>query len=814
MHGEFFRRPAFHLVLIVLLGLLVYSNTFNVPFQFDDRDYMINNPAIKDFSYFLDPSRTYDLDYFFDVKRYLRTRIVAYLSFWANYRIGGRDVKGYHIVNTTIHIVNALLVYMIVHLTFKTPFLSGSYLKSHSGLIALFSGLLFVAHPIQTMAVTYILQRWASLAAMFYMLSVVLYVRWRLGSSVRSLIGVDSNRGSGVWRRITFSLFYALSLFSCILAMKTKELAFTLPLMIALYEFLFFTPPHAQRATGGIKNRQRALHLLPFFITMIIIPSSYLNLNISRGEFSTVLSEATKLESAPARLDYFLSQFGAIATYIRLLFMPVGQSVYHDDMLRHSFSEPSVFLPFIFLLCVLGLGVYLYYSSRIKNSEWWGANSNHRSSEIHASRVTRHALRFPAFGIFWFFLSLSVESSILPIMDVIFEYRVYLPSAGAFVAIVSGAFILATRFERARKAAAYAAAAAVLVLSGATYARNTIWQSEISLWEDTVKKAPDNPFGHYSLGKSYEAAGLREKAIGAYRDCIELQPDAAWAHVNLAAIYFLKGMADEAIEHYKPVLEFDPDSEGVHNNIGAAYFAKGMTEEAIEYYKEALKLNPSFAEARINLGSAYVAKGLMEKAEEQYSTAVKLKSYSAHTYFDIGSAYLKLGYTDRAIENFEAALELNPEDALTHNTLGAAYQSNGMDDKAVEHYRTVAQLEPSNPMSYYNLGIIYQSRGLMDNAIQLYQIALEVAPNYAEAHSNLGVAYQSKGMADKAIEHYRTALELKPYRAEAHFNLGLVYFQQGLAEKAREEFEEALKIDPGYSKARESLDRLDEKQQM
>jgi tetratricopeptide (TPR) repeat protein len=67
-------------------------------------------------------------------------------------------------------------------------------------------------------------------------------------------------------------------------------------------------------------------------------------------------------------------------------------------------------------------------------------------------------------------------------------------------------------------------------------------------------------------------------------------------------------------------------------------------------------------------------------------------------------------------------------------------------------------------------------------------------------------------MVDKAIKHYRTALELKPDCAEAHFNLGLVYFQQGLTKKAREEFEEALRIDPGYGKARESLDRLDEKQ--
>jgi hypothetical protein len=199
-----------HFLLIFVLGLLVYSNTFDVPFHFDDHEYMISNPALRDFSYFLNPSQIEDTNLSAPIKRYSKTRAVAYMSFWANYKIGGLDVTSYHVINMAVHIVNALFVYMLVRLTFMTPFFSSSESKRNSGIIALFSGLLFVAHPIQTMAVTYILQRWASLAAMFYLLSIVLYVKWRLGTVRNSEIRVRSKSAAA-----GSFLYYIAALLSC-----------------------------------------------------------------------------------------------------------------------------------------------------------------------------------------------------------------------------------------------------------------------------------------------------------------------------------------------------------------------------------------------------------------------------------------------------------------------------------------------------------------------------------------------------------------------------------------------------------------------
>jgi tetratricopeptide (TPR) repeat protein len=740
MQKEFFRRPVFHLVLIALMGLFVYSNTFDVPFQFDDTEFVADNPIIKDIGYYISPSKANSLKYWgnTDILRFLKTRPVSYLSLWANHRLGGLDVTGYHVVNTTVHVINALLVYLIVMLTFRTSFLKGSAIGKRSGFIALFSGLLFAVHPLQTEAVIYILQRCVVLDSMFCLLSMVFYIKFRLRTSNPSLEGEGLSSSS--------LLLYFAALLSCVLAMKTKESAFTLPVAIALYEFMFFNATF----------KKRVLFLAPLLFTMLIIPLEYISLS-SDAELATALDSASRSKGAPPRIDYLFTQFRAIAGYIGLILFPVGQTVDHDQQVYNSFLEPQVFLSFLFLLGIFGFSIYLFYRSRF----------------------TDYSLRLCTFGIFWFFLALSVESSVFPIGEMMVEYRVYPSSAGVHIALASGIFLLISRIRN--KAPAFASLVLIIiVLSSATYARSYVWEDNFTLWKDAVEKSPNKARPHNNLGVAYMANGRME----------------------------------EAIEHYKAALKSDPSFAESHFNLGSVSQAKGMTEEAIEYYKAALKCDPGFTEIYPFLGKAYMEKGVTEEAEEQFRVALRLNPNNAKLYFDIGSAYLESEYADKAVEYFKAALGLNPDDALTHSNLGVAYQYKGMLDKAVEHYRLAAELEPRNPTSYYNLGNVYQSRGLLDNAVQLYQIALKLDPDYAEVHSNLGVAYQSKGMFDKAIEHYRAALELKPYYAEAHFNLGLVYFQQGLMEKAREEFEGALRIDPGYSKARESLDNLTEKQQM
>ncbi len=489
MNTSIFQTTFVHILIITAVGFLVYSNTFNVPFIFDDMSNIVKNTAVKDFRYVIDTSTT---------------RFIGFLTFAMNYKLHGLGVTGYHIFNLIVHIFNALLIYALLTLTFKTPYFSGHSQKDVStthysrNLIALFTALFFVSHPVQTQAVTYIVQRFASLATMFYLLSLVSY------SKARLILQKGQPTGKSL-------LWYGVSFCSAVLAMKTKEMSFTLPVVIVLYEFMFLK--------GTIK--MRALYLIPLLLTMLIIPLTLVGINKPLGDIIGDMSEITKQTNIP-RWDYLFTQFRVIVTYIRLLFFPINQNLDYDFPIFHSFSDSSVFLSFIFLMIIFVFSIYLFYRSKSIDSE------------------DRYELRLISFGILWFFITLSVESSIIPIADVIFEHRIYLPSAGFFIAFITSIILVRNRLKTAMPMVGRAIIPILvliaLVFSGAAYARNGVWQSSIRLWEDVVKKSPLKGRCHSNLGSSYGKQGRLEEAIGEIQTALNLNPNHAEARKYLEII--------------------------------------------------------------------------------------------------------------------------------------------------------------------------------------------------------------------------------------------------------------------------------------
>ncbi|MBI4824768.1 MAG: tetratricopeptide repeat protein, partial [Nitrospirae bacterium] len=322
-----------------------------------------------------------------------------------------------------------------------------------------------------------------------------------------------------------------------------------LPVVITLYEFFFFKGTIAKRV----------LWLIPFLLTMLIIPLTLIGIDKPVGEIISGIESATRGYGGISRVDYLLTQSRVIVTYIRLLFLPVTQNIYYDYPVYHSFFDIQVFLSFLFLLSIFVFAFYLLLRSK-----------------------SYPTLRLISFGIFWFFIALSVESSIIPIPMVINEYRVYLPSIGVFTAIVTGAFLFTERLKNKKTQTAILSFLALvpLVLSPATYNRNTVWKSKISLWEDVVRKSPLKAIGHNNLGSAYGS----------------------------------KGLYDKAIEQFQITLQLTPNNADIYNNLGLAYWAKGLATEAIKCFETALRLKPHFSKAHYNLGNAYRLKGLTDKA--------------------------------------------------------------------------------------------------------------------------------------------------------------------------------------------------------
>ena len=617
-------RPL-QMLFIAVVGLITYSNTFHVPFQFDDFPNLADNPLIKNLGNFISSSHGYDFN---------PRRFIGYLSFALNYHFGGLNVTGYHIVNLSIHITNSLLVYLMVVLTFRTPYmrnaenleggevrrcevakgLSPSHLltfspSGNSAGIAFFSALLFAVHPVQTQAVTYIVQRFASLASMFYLMSVVFYIKGRLAlSTERTEKSFDVKKPGNVY---CGALWLILSLLSAVLAMKTKEIAFTLPVIIILYEFAFF------KST----LKKKLIFIVPTLFTMLIIPISMLGTNKPLGAIISDVSENLRVQSSLSRWDYLMTQMRVITTYIRLIFLPVRQNLDYDYPVYHSLFQLPVFLSFLFLSAVLGTGVYLI--TRQVKAE---INESSALTFSQPQPLPQPAFRLIGFGVLWFFITLSLESSVIPIADVIFEHRLYLPSAGAFIAITTAVFMISARWKGMERAVVAAFLLIIMALAGASYSRNMVWQDGVRLWEDVALKSPRNARAYNNLGAEFKEKKMYSEAINEFRMAILLKPDYAEAHYNLGVVYQALNRFNEAVEHYLMAVKLKPDYAWAHLNLGDIYYQVfNMPDKAEKEFLTAVSLMPDFAEAHNNLGFVYYKTGQVEKARSELAIALKMQ---------------------------------------------------------------------------------------------------------------------------------------------------------------------------------------------
>ncbi|MBF0317953.1 MAG: tetratricopeptide repeat protein [Nitrospirae bacterium] len=629
--SAFIHRPITALALIIVVAVLAYSNTLHGPFVFDDTHNIVENQMVKDLRYFTDPHAVDNSTADKVMKDSVKSRLFGFLSLALNYGLGGLDVRGYHVFNITVHVVNGLLVYRLILLTLTAPCLvtgtEGNGPATRRDSIALLCALVFVAHPVQTAAVTYVIQRFASQATLFYLLSLVLYIRSRLTKST-----------------LTRYATYPLSILSALIAMKTKEITFTLPVIIALYEFFFLSG----------KLRTRLVYLVPVALTMLVVPMAHV------GEVDSVsglsrLDEGMRVTGYKGipRWQYLITQLRVIVTYIRLLLLPVNQNIDYDYPVYNTLFAPEVMASFLFLLTVFAAGIYLYRLSLGYETE-------------HGLR-----LRLMSFGVIWFFVTLSVESSIIPIMDVIFEHRLYLPSVGFIVALTTGCVIARDGFFGKTRGveATLAAFAIVTLLSVATYKRNYVWQDEVRLWEDTAQKSPNKVRPHNSLGSVYMRMGRFDDAIREYQIALAINPGYAETYFNIGSVYAATGRLEEAVRAYKAAVESDARYVDAYNNLGVVYDRQGRLEDAIAQYAIALRLAPNSAEVHNNVGKAYEGQGRYEEAVYEFKAALRLRPDYPMAHNNLGNVYFKQGRFNEAASEYVAALELDPGFSLARQNL-------------------------------------------------------------------------------------------------------------------------------------------------
>ncbi len=482
------------LLAILAVAAVAYAPSLEVPFQFDDYARISSNWNLHQGNWLR------------GIGQLGGVRVLPATSLALNFWLSGDDTTGYHVVNLLIHLLATAAVFWLGLLLARTRRLRGSAIAEAPLFFAACAAALFACHPLQTQAVTYIVQRFASMAALFYVASVAAYVSGRLAQ--------EENRPRAR-PRFAAALGFALA------ALLSKENAVTLPLAVVLVEVAFF----GRRGLGALARR--GMWLLP----VLAVPVAWKwyawrtrrGVEVEGGPLRQLLdalfAQGGEGLTVMPPLDYLQTQMLVLPRYLKLLVLPVGLNVDHDIGIATSIDAAAA-AGALFLIGLLAVGVYLLRSH-------------------------------PALGfaVLWFFVTLSIESSVIPIHDVMMEHRMYLAMPGVAVGFAA---LLCQWRVRDRRSATAGAVAIVLVLAGLTFARNQVWQSALSLWSDAAAKSPNKARVHVNLGVAHHVRDELDQAIASYCRAIALDDDIPVARDNIEIALEQQGRLDEAIERLKP----------------------------------------------------------------------------------------------------------------------------------------------------------------------------------------------------------------------------------------------------------------------
>jgi tetratricopeptide (TPR) repeat protein len=554
------RRAVAAFGLLALAVLASYHNSLDSPFIFDDEYAIVTNRDIRHFGTALRENPTIDTGTAVG-------RPLLRVSLWVNYALGGQEVRGYHILNLILHILATWTLWGVARRILESPRLRDQYGREAWGL-ALAIALLWTTHPLQTEAVTYVVQRAEILGGLFYLLT--LYSVERSAASVRSR--------PEVWSVAAVAF--------CALGMASKETVATAPLLALAVDRAFFAPSW-KRLWQSRRALYVALACTWIFQAMLVISSS--------GRKGTV-GFALKIPW----WQYTLTQPYYLCRYLALSLWPRALTLDYGTYLAQSVGEVAPYAAVVSFLLVLTIVA------------WW----------------REPALGFCGL---WFFLILAPTSSFVPVVTQTgAEHRMYLPLAGLIaLGAVGGYTVLRSVWgewpRRLRVASVLVVAVGATALGTRTIERNRDYASDLSIWGTVVDRWPINARGHEALGVALATRGRIPEAIAQFQEALRLQPDYANAHQNLGNTFMITRRLPEAIAQFEEALRLFPDYTQAHVNLGSALLSAGRLPEAIAQYETALRLQPDLAAAHLNLGNAFASTGRLPDAIAQFNEALRLQ---------------------------------------------------------------------------------------------------------------------------------------------------------------------------------------------
>jgi protein O-mannosyl-transferase len=708
------RRPQNLLPLIILcvLGAVAYWNSFSAPLVFDDTLTIERNAGVQ-FGDYLKPSSLF-------------SRSILYLTFTLNYRWGGQDVWGYHLVNLLFHLLNGILIFFIAKQLFSKLVIQSDRVVLYSVLSAAF----FLVHPVQTESVTYISSRSEVLSTTFYLIAFLLFVRRPV-------------------TKIGFLFSFVVGLFF-LLGLGVKETVISLPAVMMLYDWLFLSNARLE----GPLQRWR------FYVSFVLGGFAAAYYLVTRTLAASIGPAAGNLPPWP----YFLTQLRVITRYMRLIVLPTGLNLDYDFSPSTSLLEPAVLACAAIIVSLLAVAYYLRHRKPLFSfSIFWFFLTLAPTSSVVSIRdvIFEHRLYLPLIGI-GFSLPLVCEQ-------------------------VSE--LLARKLKLRWKPVTIGSALIVTWIA-LTHFRNDVWADDARLWKDVAAKSPHKERSYANLFLIYAKRGDYEQSMkaalagaeNAPRKTAEFYQMIGTMQVKLgryaeAAEYFKKSANSSNISDERATAYYDlgttyqymmNDLAARRRNIPEQQYVREwdvLVGHAEDAFRDSMRAGSIFwaVDSYVNMAHA---RGNDAKLKTELETALSNRE-DFKTLYSLAKLYFLNADYRAAAELFEKAEKLNPSEKVLYFTYAATLSEMNETDRAIEKYLMALRYDPTFPDAHYRIALLYAKKSDFPQAISHLENVLRNDSKHLAAHVALAKIYIQTRQISLARQHINDALSISPGNPEA-----------------------------------------------
>ncbi len=680
---------------IAMSGIAAYSNTMSVPFLFDDIGRIVDEAAIRTV---WPPT----------VAMQNSNRPFAHYTFALNYAWHGYDVWGYHAVNLGIHVFSALFLFGFARLAFRR---CARKFSEHSDLLAFSIAIVWIVHPLNTQAVTYIVQRLESLMGLAYLATLYCFAK------------SQESRRTWAWQLCSVGV--------CAFGMGCKEVMVSAPLIVLWYDRAFIA-----------KSWRDLIECRKYFYAMLACTWGVLAWSMLHYQSDYVNGTLWKVEGLSS-WTYLLSQSSVIVHYLSLAFWPSAQCVYPAWPVSHSIQE--VLPQFVFIAGLISLTLW----------------------------AVRYCPHWSFLGG-CFFLILAPTSSIIPIKDLAFEHRMYLPLAAlislTFVGVFEAICRLGVGTMLAWRLQLGAALLAATVLGTTAFERNKIYVSEVSVWRDTLIKAPRNVSVWVGLGGILAKEKKYQEAREHFVQALEIAPSDSNANTSYAGLLIELGEYELAGKHLSTALQNNASNVDAITNMGHLQSRLGNFSAAAKCFEAAILNIPNDEDLQSCLIASLIRGGNLSDAERFSHANLELRPDSAKANVDYASVLVAMTENAKAIEYCEKAITLDESLSTAHATLATIEPDQ---EKAMRHIKKAIELEPLSSDYNRTLGDMLMQSNPKD-AIEKFEIALKAEPNSVELLLKIGGAWDACGQPEKGIPYLERVTKLMPDWVEARQSLDML----------------------------------------